>query len=84
MTLLFRLTDVEEHEIGAYSFGPLAEATDGLSDSDLKELCRNAAMVPVREFMQRTSDNHEVLVKGQLEVRSVFIDIAFDLELTRS
>jgi SpoVK/Ycf46/Vps4 family AAA+-type ATPase len=51
-----------------FSIGPLAEATDGLSGSDLRELCRNAAMVPVREFMRSTSDNHEALVKGQLEV----------------
>jgi SpoVK/Ycf46/Vps4 family AAA+-type ATPase len=51
-----------------FSIAALAEATDGLSGSDLRELCRNAAMVPVREFMQSTNDNHEALVKGQLEV----------------
>ncbi|KAF4617726.1 hypothetical protein D9613_005830 [Agrocybe pediades] len=45
----------------------LAAQTEGLSGSDLRELCRNAAMVPVREFMRSTSDNHEALVKGQLE-----------------
>jgi len=46
----------------------LAAQAEGLSGSDLRELCRNAAMVPVREFMRSTSDNHEALVKGQLEV----------------
>jgi len=51
-----------------FSFEDLAEQADGLSGSDLRELCRNAAMVPVREFMRNTSDNHEALVKGQLEV----------------
>ena len=60
-----------------FSIGLLAEATDGLSGSDLRELCRNAAMVPVREFMQSTSDNHEALVKGQLEAR--FFSLCFDL-----
>jgi len=50
-----------------FSFETLAEQADGLSGSDLKELCRNAAMVPVREFMRSTSDDHEAMVKGQLE-----------------
>ncbi|KAF8194194.1 hypothetical protein BJ912DRAFT_1141619 [Pholiota molesta] len=43
------------------------EQTDGLSGSDLRELCRNAAMVPVREFMRSSTANHDALVKGQLE-----------------
>ena len=46
----------------------LATLTDGFSGSDLKELCRNAAMVPVREFISVSADNHEALSKGQLEV----------------
>ena len=53
-----------------FSFETLAEQADGLSGSDLKELCRNAAMVPVREFMRNTSNDHEAMAKGQLEVRS--------------
>ena len=52
-----------------FSFETLAEQSDGLSGSDLKELCRNAAMVPVREFMRNTSNDHEAMAKGQLEVR---------------
>ena len=51
-----------------FSFEDLAEQADGLSGSDLRELCRNAAMVPVREFMRSTSDNHAALAKGQLQV----------------
>ena len=51
-----------------FPFVTLAEQADGLSGSDLKELCRNAAMVPVREFMRNTSDDHDVMAKGQLEV----------------
>ncbi|KIM20245.1 hypothetical protein M408DRAFT_50825, partial [Serendipita vermifera MAFF 305830] len=31
----------------------LAERTDGLSGSDLHELCRNAAMGPLKEYMRR-------------------------------
>ena len=32
--------------------GLLAARTEGFSGSDLQELCRNAAMVPVKEFMR--------------------------------
>ena len=59
------------------SFETLAEHAEGLSGSDLRELCRNAAMVPVREFMRSTSDDHEAMAKGQLEV--YFIKESFDL-----
>jgi len=48
----------------------LAAKTEGFSGSDLKELCRNAAMVPVREFMQNSERNHEALETGKLEVHS--------------
>ena len=51
-----------------FSITVLAEQTEGLSGSDLRELCRNAAMVPVREFMRSSTDNPKALEKGQLEV----------------
>ncbi|GAA5940526.1 protein-degrading AAA family ATPase MSP1 [Sporobolomyces koalae] len=35
-----------------FNLEDLVRRTDGLSGSDLKEACRNAAMVPVREFMR--------------------------------
>lgn len=47
----------------------LAELSQGHSGSDLKEMCRNAAMVPVREYMRGAAENQEILEKGQLEVR---------------
>lgn len=40
-----------------FSIDELARRTDGLSGSDLKETCRNAAMVPVREFMREKGKN---------------------------
>ncbi|TRM62105.1 P-loop containing nucleoside triphosphate hydrolase protein [Schizophyllum amplum] len=45
----------------------LAELTEGFSGSDLKELCRGAAMVPVREFVRSTAGNQEKLERGELE-----------------
>lgn len=47
----------------------LANRSVGLSGSDLRELCRNAAMLPVREYVRQTATNEEALAKGQLEVR---------------
>ena len=35
-----------------FSIAALARRTDGLSGSDLRETCRNAAMSPVRELMR--------------------------------
>ena len=49
----------------------LAEFSRGCSGSDLKELCRNAAMVPVREYMRDVAENEELLQKGQSEVRTI-------------
>nr|GAT57051.1 predicted protein [Mycena chlorophos] len=43
----------------------LAEMSQGMSGSDLKEMCRNAAMVPVREFVRNTGE------KGMLEMKQL-------------
>ncbi|KAJ8520043.1 hypothetical protein ONZ45_g3100 [Pleurotus djamor] len=45
----------------------LAQITEGLSGSDLKELCRNAAMIPVREFVRNAGDNHTMLEQSKVE-----------------
>lgn len=47
----------------------LAELSSGQSGSDLREMCRNAAMVPVREFVRTTKGDKGLLELGQLEVR---------------
>ena len=46
----------------------LARQTDGLSGSDLKELCRNAAMVPVREYMKKMEGDSTAMeeIKSQV------------------
>ncbi|KAH9850182.1 ATPase [Lenzites betulinus] len=50
-----------------FSIRVLAEQADGLSGSDLKELCRNAAMRPMREFMRQADGDVEKLGKSQDE-----------------
>ena len=51
-----------------FSIRILAEQADGLSGSDLKELCRNAAMIPMREFMRTADGDSERLAQCQSEV----------------
>ena len=46
----------------------LAKQTEGLSGSDLKELCRNAAMAPVREYMKRMEGDPTVLARMESKV----------------
>ena len=46
----------------------LAEHAKGKSGSDLKEVCRNAAMLPVREFVRKANGDVSLLARGQEEV----------------
>jgi len=48
-----------------FSVRALAEQAEGLSGSDLKELCRNAAMRPMREFIRESGDDREMLERSQ-------------------
>ncbi|KAL5482374.1 MSP1 [Sanghuangporus weigelae] len=50
-----------------FSLELLADRTAGLSGSDLKELCRDAAMKPVREFLKEAGGDREVLEKSREE-----------------
>lgn len=48
----------------------IARETDGLSGSDLQEICRNAAMAPVREYMREHGGDPAAMMKAQTNVRS--------------
>lgn len=70
-----------------FPFKILASRTSGLSGSDLRELCRNAAMVPVREYVRGSADASSKLKKGQLEgfnIRPLKIVDFFETELPNS
>ena len=48
-----------------FSIERLAARTRDMSGSDLKELCRNAAMVPVREYLQKNGIDAEAVRRAQ-------------------
>ncbi|KAG6834734.1 hypothetical protein H0H93_007766, partial [Arthromyces matolae] len=50
-----------------FPMNTLAAQAEGFSGSDLKEICRNAAMVPVREYLRKATANPELFEKGQDE-----------------
>jgi ATP-dependent 26S proteasome regulatory subunit len=52
----------------------LARRTDGLSGSDLRELCRNAALIPVRDYMRHKKGDEDLeaeKIKAKRGVRCV-------------
>ncbi|KAH9922957.1 ATPase [Fomitopsis serialis] len=63
LNLMLQDTELAED----FSMHKLAEETDGLSGSDLKELCRSAAMRSMREFIREAGDDHERLSRSQDE-----------------
>ncbi|KAI0629775.1 ATPase [Trametes polyzona] len=66
-----------------FSIRKLAEQAEDLSGSDLKELCRNAAMRPMREFIREADGDLEKLVQSQqqdLKLRPLTMDDFFELD----
>jgi len=52
----------------------LARRADGLSGSDLRETCRNAAMAPVREIMrEKGKSGKEGLEEARKEVSHLYV-----------
>jgi len=53
-----------------FSIDRLVAATEGYSGSDIKEMCRNAAMIPLREYFQvHGTDLENRKVKTRPELR---------------
>ncbi|GAA5917520.1 hypothetical protein JCM6882_007943 [Rhodosporidiobolus microsporus] len=60
----------------------LVRKTDGLSGSDLKEACRNAAMVPVRDYMRTHAGvngeiDFEKVKEGKFDIRPLRVSDFF-------
>jgi SpoVK/Ycf46/Vps4 family AAA+-type ATPase len=53
----------------------VAEYSRGKSGSDLKELCRNAAMLPVRELVRKAKGDVALLARSQDEVRMCLLSV---------
>jgi SpoVK/Ycf46/Vps4 family AAA+-type ATPase len=47
--------------------------TDGYSNSDLQELCRNAVMVPVREAIRSSTSSAKTVNESTIDVKSLKI-----------
>ncbi|KAI0793057.1 P-loop containing nucleoside triphosphate hydrolase protein [Irpex lacteus] len=63
----------------------LAERTDGLSGSEIKELCRNAAMLPMRELLREVGDDEQELARLHREgfnLRSLVLEDFFQTDGT--
>jgi ATPase family AAA domain-containing protein 1 len=60
----------------------LAEYSSGKSGSDLKELCRSAAMLPVRELVRKANGDFARMVQGQKEVRLRFTWLVYPVTRT--
>lgn len=53
-----------------FSIDRLVNATQGFSGSDIKEMCRNAAMVPLREYLRmHGKDLHQRKLEASTELR---------------
>lgn len=63
LNLMLKDTELDS----SFSVRKLAQESDGLSGSDLKELCRSAAMRPMREFIREAGDDHDMLARCQEE-----------------
>ncbi|GAA5985344.1 hypothetical protein JCM11641_006373 [Rhodosporidiobolus odoratus] len=64
-----------------FSVEELVRKTDGLSGSDLKEACRNAAMVPVRDYMRTHAVDGQIdfekVKAGKFEIRPLRVSDFF-------
>ncbi|GAA6019256.1 hypothetical protein JCM10207_005055 [Rhodosporidiobolus poonsookiae] len=71
-----------------FSVEELVRKTDGLSGSDLKEACRNAAMMPVREYMRQHATGGQIDVEkvkaGKFDIRPLRVSDFFAPDMPSS
>ncbi|KAM0790230.1 hypothetical protein ACM66B_005542 [Microbotryomycetes sp. NB124-2] len=72
----------------SFQLDQLVRRTDGMSGSDLKEVCRNAAMVPIREYMRQHQVDGQVDLEavkaGTFKIRPLTLSDFLQPELTSS
>ncbi|KAK4049848.1 mitochondrial dynamin GTPase Msp1 [Microbotryomycetes sp. JL201] len=72
----------------SFQLDQLVRRTDGMSGSDLKEVCRNAAMVPIREYMRQHQVDGQVdldaVKAGTFKIRPLTLSDFLQPELTSS
>lgn len=66
LRILLKDSEVDEKE---FDLDRLVIQTDGLSGSDLKELCRDAAMNSMREYIRSNFKNGQRITEGDVNVR---------------
>lgn len=66
LKILLKESETDDKE---FDLEKLVYATDGLSGSDLKELCRDAAMNSMREYIRSNFKNGKKITEGDVKVR---------------
>lgn len=66
LKILLKDSELDKRE---FDLDKLVYQTDGLSGSDLKELCRDAAMNSMREFIKYNFKNGKKITEGDIQVR---------------
>ncbi|ODQ62404.1 hypothetical protein WICANDRAFT_49923 [Wickerhamomyces anomalus NRRL Y-366-8] len=66
LKILLKDSELDKRE---FDLDKLVYQTDGLSGSDLKELCRDAAMNSMREYIKYNFKNGKKITEGDIQVR---------------
>lgn len=53
----------------------VAQETDGFSGSDLKEMCRDAALLCVREYVNSTSEERYVCIELISNIYQILLEL---------
>lgn len=61
------------HSEESLPYDSLVEKTEGYSGSDIRLLCKEAAMQPLRRLMQQLEDRHEVVPEDGMTSKLTFL-----------